>query len=159
ELEAEALRISIHHADAELEMLTSATLASIALFMGDPQPELFARALELGRQVQNPRLGRWPDVEWARQCGWGGRLAEGREIFTRLRTMTARTGLEFQRPFRAVDMAFVELATGRLAEAAELAGDGLESALDAGNASIAMWLRYPDGLAHAHLGSDDGRVR
>ncbi len=82
ELEAEALTIARRHDDTELEMLASATLATIALLSGDPQPDLFDRALELGRQVQNPRLGRWPDVERARQCVWGGQLAEAREVFT-----------------------------------------------------------------------------
>ena len=72
--------------------------------------------------------------------------------------MTARSGIEFQRPFRAMDLAFVELAAGRLTVAAELVDDGLESALDSGNAPMAMWLRYPDGLVHAHLG-DDERAR
>ncbi len=158
-LEDEALAIARRHGDVELEMLASATLATIAVLAGDPQPDLFDRALELGRQVQSPRLGRWPDVERGRQCVWAGDLDQAREAFAGLEAMTARSGLEFQRPFRAVDMALVELAAGRLAAAAERSGDGLESALDSGNASIAMWLRYPDGLVHAHLGSDEERVR
>jgi DNA-binding CsgD family transcriptional regulator len=73
--------------------------------------------------------------------------------------MTVQSGLEFQRPFRAFDLALVELSAGRLAEAAQLVDDGLESALDSGNASIAMWLRYADGLAHVHSGSDEARAR
>ena len=52
----------------------------------------------------------------------------------------------------------MEIAAGRLTVAAELVDDGLESSLDSGNAQ-AVWLRYPDGLVHAHLGSDEGRVR
>jgi DNA-binding CsgD family transcriptional regulator len=64
-----------------------------------------------------------------------------------------------QRPSRANDMALVELAAGRLAVAAELVGDGLESALDAGNESMALWLRYPDGLISSHHGLDDERAR
>ena len=100
ELEAEALAIARRHGDAELEMLASATLAVITLLRGDPHPELSDRALELGRQVQNPRLGRWPDVERARQCLWAGYLDEAREVFTGLQTMAARSGIEFQRPFR-----------------------------------------------------------
>ncbi len=159
ELEAEALAIARRHGDAELEMLASATLAVITLLRGDPHPELLDRALELGRQVQNPRLGRWPDVERARQCLWAGQLGEAREVFTALQTMAARSGIEFQRPFRALDMAFVEIAAGRLTAAAELVDDGLESSLDSGNASMAVWLRYPDGLVHAHLGSDEARIR
>jgi DNA-binding NarL/FixJ family response regulator len=159
ELETEALGIARRHGDAELEMLSSAALAMIMLLSGDPQPELFARALELGQQVQNPRHGRWPDVDRGRQAVWGGYLDEAREVFTRLQASTIQSGLEFQRPFRAFDLAQVELAAGRLGDAAELVDDGLESALDAGNASIAMWLRYADGLAHAHLGSNEERVR
>ncbi len=159
QLETEALAIARRHHDIELEMLASATLSTITLLSGDPQPELMDQALELGRQVQNPRLGRWPAVERGRQCLWAGHLDEARELFAGLEAMTARSGIEFQRPFRAFDMAFVELAAGRLAVAAQRSGDGLESALDAGNAPIATWLRYPDGLVHAHLGSDDERVR
>ena len=79
ELETEALAIARRHDDVELEMLSSATLSTITLLAGDPQPELMERALELGRQVQNPRLGRWPDVERARQCLWAGHLDEARE--------------------------------------------------------------------------------
>jgi DNA-binding CsgD family transcriptional regulator len=159
ELETEALGIALRHGDAELEMLSSAALAMINLLSGDPQPDLFARALELGRQVQNPRHGRWPDVDRGRQAVWGGYLDEAREVFTRLQATTVQSGLEFQRPFRAFDLAQVELAAGRLGEAAELVDDGLESALDAGTTSIAMWLRYVDGLAHAHAGLDEERVR
>ena len=159
ELEVEALAIARRHGDPELEMLASATLAMITLLRGDPHPELLDRALELGRQVQNPRLGRWPDVERARQCVWAGHLDEAREVFTALQTMAARSGIEFQRPFRALDMAFVEIAAGRLTVAAVLVDDGLESSLDSGNASMAVWLRYADGLVHAHLGSDEGRAR
>jgi DNA-binding CsgD family transcriptional regulator len=159
ELETEALAIARRHDDPELEMLASATLATISLFAGKPQPELLARALELGAQVQGPRLGRWPDVERARQAVWSGNLHEAREVFTRLQAMTAQSGLEFQRPFRAFDLANVELAAGRLPEAAQLVDDGLESALDAGNVSVALWLRYADGRVRAHLGVDDDRVR
>jgi DNA-binding CsgD family transcriptional regulator len=159
ELETEALEIARRHGDAELEMLSSAALAMVRLLAGCPQPELFARALELGRQVQNQRHGRWPYVDRGRQAVWGGDLDEAREVFARLQAMTVQSGLEFQRPFRAFDLALVELSAGRLAEAAQLVDDGLESALDSGNASIAMWLRYADGLAHVHSGSDEARAR
>jgi DNA-binding CsgD family transcriptional regulator len=159
QLESEALAIARRHEHAELEMLASATLATICVLAGDPHPELLDRALQLGREVQSPRLGRWPEVEQARQCLWAGELDQARELFSAVEAMTSRSGIEYQRPFRATDMALVELAAGRLAAAAERTDDGLESALDAGNASIAMWLRYPDGLVHAHLGSDEERVR
>ncbi len=83
---------------------------------------------------------------------WSGFLDEAREVFTRLQAMTAQSGIEFQRPYRAFDLANVELAAGRLPEAAQLVDDGLESAFDAGNLSAVMWLRYADGRVHAHLG-------
>ncbi len=51
DLETEALAIARRHGDDELEMLASATLATISLFAGSPRPELMARALELGDQV------------------------------------------------------------------------------------------------------------
>jgi DNA-binding CsgD family transcriptional regulator len=159
DLETEALAIARRHHNDELEMLASATLATISLFAGSPRPELMARALELGTQVQGSRLGRWPDVEDARQAVWSGFLDRAREVFARLQAMTAQSGLEFQRPYRAFDLANVELAAGRLPEAAQLVDDGLESAFDAGNLSAAMWLRYADGRVHAHLGGDDARVR
>jgi DNA-binding CsgD family transcriptional regulator len=159
DLEIEALAIARRHGHEELEMLASATLATISLFAGSPRPELMARALELGARAQGSRLGRWPDVEKARSAVWSGYLDHAREVFVRLQAMTAQTGLEFQRPYRAFDLANVELAAGRLAEAAQLVDDGLESAFDAGNLSAVMWLRYTDGRVHAHLGGDDDRVR
>ena len=86
---------------------------------------------------------------------WAGRLDVARELLDRLNETTLRSGIEFQRPYRLCDLANLELAAGRLREAAELAGDGLESALDAGNPSIAVWLRYPAALASAHGGDAD----
>jgi DNA-binding NarL/FixJ family response regulator len=159
DLSTEALAIARRHGDDELEMHASATLATISLFAGSPRPELMARALELGERVPGSRLGRWPDVEHARQAVWSGYLDEAREVFTRLQAMTAQSGIEYQRPYRAFDLANVELAAGRLPEAAQLVDDGLESAFDAGNLSAAMWLRYADGRVRAHLGGDDARVR
>ncbi len=159
ELEREALAIARRHGDLELEMLTAASVATIAVVSGEPQPALMERALTLGKEVKAPRLGRWPDIEQARQSLWAGHLERARDVFTRMQDMAARSGIEFQRPFRAMDMALVELAAGRLVIAAELVGDGLESALDAGNASVAIWLRYPEGLVNSHLGSDDERAR
>ena len=157
-LAAEAREIAIHAGDAELEMLSSASLGAVALLTGEPQPELLARAIELGRASGTFRLGRWPEVEQARQCVWAGDLGKARALFDRLFAMTARSGLEFQRPYRLVDLANLELAAGNLAAAARLAEDGIESADDAGNGPIIAWLRYPDGLAAAHLG-DHERAR
>ena len=159
DLETEALAIARRHGHDELEMLASATLGMISLYAGSPRPELMDRALELGARAQGSRLGRWPDVEDARQAVWSGFLDRAREVFTRLQAMSAQSGLEFQRPYRAFDLANVELAAGRLDEAAQLVDDGLESAFDAGNLSAVMWLRYADGRVHAHLGGDDDRVR
>ena len=152
-LESEALDIARRHHDDELEMLSSATLSTAALFAGAPQPELLERASELSRP--GLRLGRWPDVERARQCLWNGELGTARRIFEGLHEMTVRSGIEFQRPYRLLDLAMLEIVCGNLEIAAALADDGLESANDAGNQTGAMWVRYPDGLANAHLGNSD----
>ena len=56
-------------------MLAAVNVATTALLAGDPQPELMARALELGRHVTGVRLGRWPEVEQARHDLWAGRAA------------------------------------------------------------------------------------
>ena len=152
-LESEALDIARRHHDDELEMLSSATLSTAALFAGAPQPELLERASELSRP--GLRLGRWPDVERARQCLWNGELGTARRIFEGLHEMTVRSGIEFQRPYRLLDLAMLEIACGNLEIAAALADDALESANDAGNQTGAMWVRYPDGLANAHLGNSD----
>ena len=151
----EALAIADRHGDAELQMLAAVNLATTALLAGAPQPPLMERAMELGRHVRGLRLGRWPDVERARHDLWGGHLAAARATFERLQQMTAESGIEFQRPYRLSDLAAVELAAGHLAVAAQLADDGIESATDAGNLPVVMWLRYPDGLAAAHRGDDE----
>ena len=122
-------------------------------FAGAPQPELLERATELSRP--GLRLGRWPDVERARQCLWNGELETARAIFERLHEMAVRSGIEFQRPYRLLDLALLEIACGNISVAAALADDALESANDAGNQTGAMWVRYPDGLANAHLGNTD----
>ena len=152
-LGAEALDIARRHHDEELEMLSSATLSTAALFAGAPQPELLERASELSRP--GLRLGRWPDVERARQCLWNGELDTARRIFEGLHEMAVRSGIEFQRPYRLLDLALLEIVCGNLEVAAALADDALESANDAGNQTGAMWVRYPDGLANAHLGNAD----
>ena len=64
-------------------------------------------------------------------------------------TLTVSAGVEFQRPFRLLDVAHVEIAAGNLSIAAELAEDGIEAADDAGNDQAAAWLGYPLGVAEA----------
>ena len=155
QMATEALAIADRHGDAELQMLAAVNLATTALLAGAPQPALMERAMELGRHVRGMRLGRWPDVEQARHDLWGGHLAAARVTFERLQQMTAESGIEFQRPYRLGDLAAVELAAGHLALAAQLADDGIESATDAGNLPVVMWLRYPDGLAAAHRGDHE----
>ena len=154
-LAAQAREIAVRTGDRELEMLSSASLGTVALLAGEPRPELLTRAIELGRASGTFRLGRWPEVEQARQSVWAGDLGQARSLFDRLFAMTARSGLEFQRPYRLVDLANLELAAGNVAVAARLAEDGIESASDAGNGAIIAWLRYPYGLAAAHLGDHE----
>ena len=116
------------------------------------------------------RRGRWrrssPDGRgrtcWSEQpssrdqaCGWplayvnAGANACGTASWprpvasSRSSTMTVRSGIEFQRPYRKSDLAMAEIAAGNVTLAAELADDGLESALDAGNWSAAVWVGTP----------------
>ena len=44
-----------------------------------------------------------------------------------------------------------------MAEATELAEEGMEAAGDAGNRQAQAWLAYPHGVAQAHLGHADRR--
>ena len=120
-LGAEALDIARRHHDDELEMLSSATLSTAALFAGAPEPELLERASELSRP--GLRLGRWPDVERARQCLWNGELETAGRIFEGLHEMAVRSGIEFQRPYRLLDLALLEIACGNVEVAAALADD------------------------------------
>jgi DNA-binding CsgD family transcriptional regulator len=148
----EALGIARRGSDPELEILASGTLATTALLAGCPRPGLMDRALALAEDHACPPLGRWPHVLRARHCLWGGRLDEARRRFEALSAAFARSGVEFQRPYRLADRARLEVASGHLAEAVELGGDAREAALDAGNEQAAAWADYPVGLAHAHRG-------
>jgi DNA-binding CsgD family transcriptional regulator len=148
----EALGIARREADPELEILASGTVATTALLAGCPRPRLMDRALALAEDHACPPLGRWPQVLRARHCLWGGRLDEARRRFEALTTEFARSGVEFQRPYRLADRARLEVASGHLAEAVELGRDAREAALDAGNEQAAAWADYPVGLAHAHRG-------
>ena len=152
DLGAESLTIARRHGDVELEVLASATLSTTEVLAGRPRQDLLDRAIELSRGTRGLVLGRWPEVEQARQCTWSGRLDAARALLEGLNEATLRSGIEFQRPYRLCDLAHLELAAGRLPAAAQLAGDGLESALDAGNTAAAAWLYYPEGLASAHRG-------
>ena len=152
-LASAALAIARDLGDAELEVLASGTAADVAALQGRRRPELLEHAVSLSKR-SGPRLGRWPDQYVARHGLWGGRLDEARRIFTDLAVQCQDAGIEFQRPFRLFDLALVELGAGRLVEAAELAGDGLASAGDAGNEQAEIWLNYPAGLVAAHTGAD-----
>ena len=66
----------------------------------------------------------------ARQCVWGGYLAEARRRFEAQAAQFARTGIEFHRPYRLADRARIEVAAGNLAEAIELGGEATERALE-----------------------------
>ena len=65
--------------------------------------------------------------------------------------MFSRRGIEFQRPYRLSDLAWVEVVAGNLDTAVELTDDALVAA-DAGNRQAVAWHSYPAGLAYAHLG-------
>ena len=152
---AEALSIALRIGDSQTEMLASSTLATAGLLLGRPRPDHMARALHLAATTASPRLGRTPEGAHGRHCLWCGRLAEARVIIREAYDECVRTGAEFQRPFRILDLANLEVAVGHLAAATELAEEGMEAAGDAGNRQAQAWLAYPHGVAQAHLGHAD----
>ena len=154
-LAEKALAIARRQDDGVLEMLASSSLATAALMVGNPRPQLMARALELADAHRGYLLGRWPQAMSGRVALWCGDLAAARATFEALHAAFVQAGVEFQRPYRMLDLAEVELAAGDVTRAAETAADGIESAADAGNEQAVAWLSYPAGLAAAHLGHTD----
>lgn len=154
-LAEEALAIARRLDDPTMEMLAASTVAAASLLLGHPRDDLMDRALALAETVPGPRLGRGPAGVHARHCLWGGRLDEARTILEDLHRAGVQAGIEFQRPYRILDLAGLEIAAGNLAVAADLADDGIESAADAGNAQAVAWLCYPVGIVRAHLGDVD----
>lgn len=152
ELSEEALAIAERHADPTLEMLASSAVATASLMLGRPRDDLMTRALRLAETNVGPRLGRWPQGIYGRLGVWCGRLDVARPVLEALHDAFVRSGMEFQRPYRLLDLAELELACGHLALAADLAGEGIEAAVDAGNEQAAAWLGAPAGVANAHLG-------
>jgi DNA-binding NarL/FixJ family response regulator len=152
ELGEAALAIARRRGDATLEMLAASSLATAAVMIGNPRPELMEWALELARTHRGPLLGRWPQALHGRVALWCGDLAEARATLEALHDAFVLSGIEFQRPYRMLDLAELELAAGDVARAWELAADGIEAAADAGNEQAVAWLSYPAGLASAHLG-------
>lgn len=153
ELAKQALEIAKRLDDPMMEMLAASTAATAGLLLGRPRQDLMERALQLAETNTGPRLGRWPHGVRGRHCLWCGQLAEARTILESLNTACMSAGMEFQRPYRIHDLAAVEIASGNLATAAELADDGIEAAGDAGNAQAVAWLGYPVGIANTHLGN------
>ncbi len=152
ELGAEALRIAVAEGDEELEMVASATLTTSSVQAGRPIAGLMEQALELAERLEPPRLGRWPQLFRARQAMWGGQLEEARQLFEEMRHVFSRRGIEFQRPYRLSDLAWVEVVAGNLDAAVELTDDALVAARDAGNRQAVAWHGYAAALAYAHLG-------
>jgi len=148
-----ALAIAKRLDDPMMEMLALSTVASASLLLGQPRDDLMERALHLAETINGPRLGRGPLSVHGRHCLWCGRLGEARTILEDLHQSCLHAGLEFQRPYRILDLAALEIASGNFAVAAELADDGVEAAGDAGNAQAVAWLAYPVGIAYTHLGN------
>lgn len=153
ELGEQALAIAERLADPTLEMLAASSVAMASLMLGRPRPDLIDRAVWLADTHGGPRLGRWPKGVHGQLCIWSGQLGEARTILEEMHAAFLLAGLEFQRPFRILDLALLELASGNLAVAAGLTEDGIEAASDAGNDQAAAWLAYPAGLADTHLGN------
>lgn len=158
---SEALAIATRLGDVTLEMLAAGTVAAAGLLLGRPRDDLMDRALELARRAETGAgqlLGRGPVSTYGRHCLWCGRLDEARTILVDLHRASVEAGLEFSRPYRILDLAALEIASGNLAAAAELADEGVEAAADAGNAQAVAWLGYPVGIVQSHLG-DAPRAR
>jgi DNA-binding CsgD family transcriptional regulator len=152
ELAERALTIAIRLHDETLEMLASSTVASACMLLGRPRDDLMDRALHLAATNAGTRLGRSPQGVHGRHCLWCGRLPEARTVLEDLYRACLRGNIEFQRPYRILDLAAVEIASGNLSTATKLLDEGFESALDAGNNQAAAWLAYPVGVLNAHLG-------
>jgi DNA-binding CsgD family transcriptional regulator/tetratricopeptide (TPR) repeat protein len=155
ELAHRALEIAVRLGDPVLEMLAASTAASAGLLLARPRPELMARALDLAATTSGPRLGRGPLSVHGRHCLWCGQLREARTILESLGEAIIRAGLEFQRPYRILDLAALEIASGNLRLAADLVDEALEAAADAGNPQAGAWLSYPLGLVSVHRGDVD----
>ena len=83
----------------------ASTVAAASLLLGHPRDDLMDRALALAETVPGPRLGRGPAGVHARHCLWGGRLEEARTILEDLHRAGVQAGIEFQRPYRILDLA------------------------------------------------------
>jgi ATP/maltotriose-dependent transcriptional regulator MalT len=157
-ISGEALEIAQQQDDPVLEMLAAGTLSTLSLLAGQPRPGLIEHALAIAAVREGPLLGRWPQLFRARQCLWGGWLAEARERFEAMHQAFVSLGVEFQRPYRLTELAQLDVTAGNLDRAVDLTDDALEAAGDAGNPQAAAWVCYPAGLAHAHRG-DEARAR
>lgn len=158
ELASQALELAVRLGDPVMEMLAASTVASAGLLLGRPRTDLMDRAIHLAKSNAGPRLGRWPQAVQGRHGLWCGQLAEARTILEDLYVACVNAGMEFQRPYRILDLAAVGIASGNLAYAAELADEGMEAAADAGNHQAGAWLAYPLGVVCVHLG-DSERAR
>ena len=90
-----ALEIATRLGDPVMEMLAASTAALAGLLLGRPRPDLMARALELARTTQGPRLGRGPIGVHGRHCLWCGQLREARAVLesTQRRDRARRPGV------------------------------------------------------------------
>lgn len=148
----QALDIATRLNDPRLEMLAAGSVATASLMLGRPRPDLIERALRLADEHPGPALGRWPQGVYGQLCIWCGHLDRARPLLEELYRTCASAGMEFQRPYRLLDLALLELAAGNVGAAADLTEDGGESATDAGNDQAVAWLAYPAGVAAVHVG-------
>jgi DNA-binding CsgD family transcriptional regulator len=148
----QALEIAIRLNDPRLEMLAAGSVATASLMLGRPRQDLIDRALRLAEEHPGPALGRWPQGVYGQLCIWCGNLDAARPLLEELYQSCLSAGMEFQRPYRLLDLALLELASGNIVAAADLTEDACESATDASNDQAVAWLAYPAGLAAVHLG-------
>ncbi|HZB42574.1 MAG TPA: ATP-binding protein, partial [Ilumatobacter sp.] len=139
QLAEQALAIAVRLNDPALEMLAASTVAAACMLLGRPRLDLMDRALHLAATTSGTPLGRSPLAIHGRDCLWSGRLTEARTVLEDLYRACVRDKSEFQRPFRILDLAALEIASGNLAAAVKLADEGMESATDAGNMQATAW--------------------
>jgi DNA-binding NarL/FixJ family response regulator len=141
--------------DRALEMTTTAFLAFYEALAGTPRRDLAEDAVGLEEELGSPALFAGPRLLLSKQRLWAGDLDSAAWTLRTLRAESARGGSDFNRRQIPYDLALVEIASGRFAEAWELVTEGLEASRDAEDPTMERMLLYPLSLVHAWRGMGD----